>query len=79
VTSDAAASAAARPRLGVISFVHRFGSALDHHVHLHVCATETADLDLGPDPVRVVRPDLLRVEPVVSGVNASDLVLLVAA
>jgi hypothetical protein len=39
VTSDAA-PAAARPRLGAISFLHRFGSALNHHVHLHVCATE---------------------------------------
>jgi hypothetical protein len=29
-----------RPRLGGISFLHRFGSALNHHVHLHVCATD---------------------------------------
>jgi hypothetical protein len=29
-----------RPRLGAISFLHRFGSALNHHVHLHVCATD---------------------------------------
>ena len=28
------------PRLGAISFLHRFGSALNHHVHLHVCATD---------------------------------------
>jgi hypothetical protein len=27
--------ASARPRLGGISFLHRFGSALNHHVHLH--------------------------------------------
>jgi hypothetical protein len=40
VTSDACAPAAARPRLGAVSFLHRFGSALNHHVHLHVCATE---------------------------------------
>jgi hypothetical protein len=40
VTSDASALAAARPRLGAVSFLHRFGSALNHHVHLHVCATE---------------------------------------
>ena len=33
VTIDAAAPAAARPRLGAISFLHRFGSALNHHVH----------------------------------------------
>ena len=40
VKTDACASAAARPRLGAVSFLHRFGSALNHHVHLHVCATE---------------------------------------
>lgn len=40
VTSDASAPAAARPRLGAVSFLHRFGSALNHYVHLHVCATE---------------------------------------
>ena len=40
VTIDAAPPAAARPRLGGISFLHRFGSALNHHVHLHVCATD---------------------------------------
>ena len=40
VTSDASGPAAARPRLGAASFLHRFGSALNHHVHLHVCATE---------------------------------------
>jgi len=40
VTSVACAPAAARPRLGAISFLHRFGSALNHHVHLHVCATD---------------------------------------
>jgi hypothetical protein len=40
VKSDAAAPATARPRLGAISFLHRFGSALDHHVHLHVCAID---------------------------------------
>jgi len=32
--------ASARPRLGGISFLHRFGSALNHHAHLHVCATD---------------------------------------
>ena len=40
VTIDAAAPAAARPRLGAISFLHRFGSALNHHVHLHACVTD---------------------------------------
>ena len=27
-------------RLGGISFLHRFGSALNHHVNLHVCVTD---------------------------------------
>ena len=40
VTIDADAPASARPRLGGISFLHRFGSALNHHVHLHACVTD---------------------------------------
>ena len=40
VTIAAGALPAAHPRLGAVSFLHRFGSALNHHVHLHVCATE---------------------------------------
>ncbi|MEX0669879.1 MAG: transposase, partial [Pirellulales bacterium] len=28
------------PRVGAISFLHRFGSALNRHVHLHVCVTD---------------------------------------
>ena len=31
---------AARPRLGGISFLHRFGSALNHRVHLHGYVTD---------------------------------------
>ena len=33
-------AATARPRLGAVSFVHRFGSALNQHVHLHACVTD---------------------------------------
>jgi hypothetical protein len=40
VTIDADAPGSARPRLGGISFLHRFGSALNHHVHLHACVTD---------------------------------------
>jgi hypothetical protein len=29
-----------RPRLGAVSFLHRFGSGLNRHVHLHACATD---------------------------------------
>ena len=39
-TPDADIPRAARPPLGGISFLHRFGSALNHYVHLHVCATD---------------------------------------
>jgi hypothetical protein len=39
-TSDAATPASSRPRLGGICFLHRFGSALNHHVHLHACVTD---------------------------------------
>ena len=34
VTSDANTPTAARPRLGAVSYLHRFGSAINHHVHL---------------------------------------------
>ena len=38
--SDAEMPSASRPRLGGISFLHRFGSALNRHVHLHACVTD---------------------------------------
>ncbi len=37
---DASARPSLRPRLGAVSFLHRFGSALNHHVHLHACVTD---------------------------------------
>jgi hypothetical protein len=37
---DADTPAPVRPRLGADSFLHRFGSALNHHVHLHACVTD---------------------------------------
>ena len=33
----------ARPRLGAVSFQHRFGSALNQHVHLHACVADGKD------------------------------------
>jgi len=39
-TPDAETPRTSRPRLGGISFLHRFGSALNHHVHLHACVTD---------------------------------------
>ncbi len=40
VTAAADTPSASRPRLGGISFLRRFGSALNHHVHLHACVTD---------------------------------------
>ncbi len=33
-------TASPRARLGAVSFVHRFGSALNRHVHLHCCTID---------------------------------------
>ena len=33
-------AAAHEPRIGGVSFLHRFGSALNRHVHLHACVTD---------------------------------------
>ena len=35
-----AAAGQARPRLGAVSFQHRFGSTLNRHVHLHAYVTD---------------------------------------
>ncbi len=43
MTSAAKTVASARPRLGAVSFLHRFGSALNHHVHLHACVEAAAN------------------------------------
>jgi hypothetical protein len=40
IVPDAAARQSLRPRLGAVSFLHRFGSALNRHVHLHACVTD---------------------------------------
>ncbi|MEI6258277.1 MAG: transposase, partial [Planctomycetota bacterium] len=40
VTDAVNTPTAACPRLGAVSFLHRFGSALNHHVHLHACVTD---------------------------------------
>jgi len=33
-----------------VSFLHRFGSALNHHVHLHVCVTDGVFMPPGDGP-----------------------------
>ena len=40
IVPDAAVRPSLRPRLGAVSFLHRFGSALNRHVHLHACVTD---------------------------------------
>ena len=37
-----------RPRLGGVCFLHRFGSRLNRHAHLHACVTDGVFLP-GPD------------------------------
>ena len=72
VTSDASAPAAARPRLGAVSFLHRFGSALNHHVHLHVCATEGVFVPPADGARCDTPPAFLPVRPI----NQADLAAL---
>jgi hypothetical protein len=72
VMIDAAAPAAARPRLGAISFLHRFGSALNHHVHLHVCATDGVFMPAADDARCDTPPVFLPARPI----NQADLAAL---
>ncbi|NBS33135.1 MAG: hypothetical protein EBS83_10140 [Planctomycetia bacterium] len=39
VPTESNTAGQARPRLGAVSFQHRFVSALNQHVHLHACVT----------------------------------------
>ncbi|NBS33245.1 MAG: hypothetical protein EBS83_10710 [Planctomycetia bacterium] len=40
VPTDSDGARQARPRLGAVSFQHRFGSALNQHVHPHACVAD---------------------------------------
>ena len=40
VPSDGDTPPSARSRLGTVSFLHRFGSTLNRHVHLHACVID---------------------------------------
>ena len=55
---------AARPRLGGISFLHRFGSALNHHVHLHACVTDGVFMPPGAEAGSDAAPAFLPVRPI---------------
>jgi len=72
VTSDAATPASARPRLGGISFLHRFGSALNHHVHLHACVTDGVFVPAAAEAGSDAPPTFLPARPI----NQADLAAL---
>ena len=72
VTIDAAAPAAVRPRLGAISFLHRFGSALNQHVHLHVCANDGVFVPVAGGAGCDASPAFLSAHPI----NQADLAAL---
>ncbi len=42
--------ASARPQLGAVSFLHRFGPALNRHVHLHACVTDGVFVPAADEP-----------------------------
>ena len=71
-TSDADAPASARPRLGGISFLHRFGSALNHHVHLHACVTDGVFVPAADDAPCDAPPAFVPARPI----TAADLAAL---
>ncbi len=64
VTIEADTPASARPRLGGISFLHRFGSALNHHVHLHACVTDGVFVPPADQAGRDATPEFLPARPI---------------
>ena len=74
VPHDADTPNASRPRLGGISFLHRFGSALNHHVHLHVCVTDGVFVPAAAAPARDAPPAFLPARPI----TQADLAALTA-
>jgi hypothetical protein len=61
---DAVMPRAARPRLGGISFLHRFGSALNHHVHLHACVTDGVFMRAAAEAGCDTPPAFLQARPI---------------
>jgi hypothetical protein len=66
VTAAADTPSASRPRLGGISFLHRFGSALNHHVHLHACVTDGVFVPAAAEAGLDAPPTFLPARPVAS-------------
>jgi len=63
-TPDADLPRAARPRLGGISFLHRFGSTLNRHVHLHACLTDGVFLPAAAEAACDTPPAFLPERPI---------------
>ncbi|MFM7135790.1 MAG: transposase [Planctomycetota bacterium] len=59
----------ARPRLGAVSFLHRFGSALNRHVHLHACVTDGVFMPAATGTANDAPPAFLPARPI----NPADL------
>ena len=72
VAEAANTPSASCPRLGGISFLHRFGSALNHHVHLHACVTDGVFVPAAAAPAGDAPPTFLPARPV----TAADLAAL---
>jgi hypothetical protein len=57
---------------GAVSFLHRFGSALNHHVHLHTCVTDGVFVPAAAEAAGDAPPALLLARPI----NQADLAAL---
>lgn len=64
VTSIADAPTVAHPRLGGIAFLHRFGLAFSHHVHLNACVTDGAFVPAADGSVCDSPPACLLARPI---------------
>ena len=64
---DAETPKATRPRLGGISFLHRFVSALNHHVLLHACVTDGVFVRDAAAPAFDARPAFIHARPISQG------------
>ncbi len=64
VTSNANTPTAAHPRLGAVSFLHRSGSALNHHVHLHARVTDGVFKPAADEARCATPPAFLRARPI---------------
>jgi hypothetical protein len=64
VTRNDNTPTAAHPRLGAVSFLHRFGSALNHHVHLHACVTDGVFVPPADDAGCDAPPAFLPAQPI---------------